>query len=81
MTRGSQKEHPCRHRDPWAAAEHQKSMQATAASGAQPQPGEPIKRHYLLTDKAPTVQRSRGAHEDQGQEFTACEELPFGRLN
>lgn len=56
-------------------------MQATAASGAQPQPGEPIKRHYLLTDKAPTVQRSRGAHEDQGQEFTACEELPFGRLN
>lgn len=49
-------------------------------SQAQPQPGEPIKRHYLLIDKAPTVWWSRGAHKGQGHEFTACKELAFGRL-
>lgn len=49
-------------------------------SRAQPQPGEPIKRHFLLIDKAPTVWWSRGAHKGQGHEFTACKELAFGRL-
>ena len=81
LTRSSQKEHPGRHRDPWVAAEPQKSIQATAVSRAQPQPREPIKRHYLLIDKAPTVRRSSGAHKGQRYEFTACKELAFGRLN